>query len=61
MLTLILRVCGELDPDELFAVTIIIPLFVPTLTDIDDVVEFPVHPEGKVHVYEVSPITGVIL
>jgi hypothetical protein len=37
-------------PHALFAVTVILPLTVPTVTVMLFVVELPVHVDGKVHV-----------
>jgi hypothetical protein len=55
------RFFGLLEPHELLAVTEIVPPLEPTVTGIDSVVELPLHPEGKVHVYEVAPDTDAIL
>lgn len=54
------KVCGlELNPQLLLAVTLIIPAVEPTL-EMLVVVEDPVHPFGKVQVYELAPLTGEI-
>ena len=49
------------EPQVLFAITEITPPLAPTVTVIDVVVELPLHPEGKVHVYEVAPVTAAML
>ena len=53
-----LNVLGVLAPQELFAVTDIVPPEVLGVPVIDDVVELPDQPEGKVQVYEVAPATA---
>ena len=52
-------VCGELFPQKLSAVTEILPCPVPSVACMLLVVEVPLHPVGKVHVYEVAPLTAV--
>jgi hypothetical protein len=47
-------------PQELFATTEIFPPVLPAVAVIDVEVEEPVHPEGRVHVYEVAPLTAAI-
>ena len=54
-------VCIEPEPHELFAVTEIFPLFAPAVAVIEVESELPLHPDGKVHVYDVAPFTAVIL
>jgi hypothetical protein len=49
------------EPHELFAVTEILPLMVPTVAFIDAEPELPLQPDGNVHIYEVAPETGDIL
>jgi hypothetical protein len=51
-------VCGEEDPQELFAVTEIVPPVEPDVAFIELLVELPDHPEGSVHEYEMAPDTG---
>ena len=48
-------------PQKLLAVTVISPSVEPTVGLIDVVVELPLHPEGKVQVYEAAPKTGEML
>ena len=43
------RLCAELDPHELFAVTEILPLNEDGVTVMEFVVDDPVQPEGSVH------------
>ena len=45
-----LSVLAELVPQELFAVTEIVPPDVPAVPVIEDEVELPLHPEGNVQV-----------
>jgi hypothetical protein len=45
----------------LLAATDRFPLVAPTIALIDVEAEVPVHPEGKVHIYEVAPVTAEIL
>jgi hypothetical protein len=52
-------VLAILVPQALDAVTEISPPVVPAVTVIEFVVELPVQPEGRVHVYDVAPLTGV--
>ena len=56
-----LNVRGVPEPQELFAVTEIVPPFAPGVAVIDVEAELPLHPDGKVHVYDVAPFTAVIL
>jgi hypothetical protein len=59
--TITANVCaGEL-PQVLFAVTVIFPLVELVVVLIEFVVEVPVHPPGKVQVYDVAPATAVTL
>ena len=48
-------------PQELFAVTDIVPPLEPGIVVIDLEEELPLHPEGNVQVYEVAPDTASIL
>ena len=48
-------------PQELLAVTVMSPPVASAVALIDVVVELPVHPDGKVQVYEVAPGTEEIL
>lgn len=59
--TVTFNVCGADEPQELSDVTLIIPPVTPATVLIEVVVEVPVHPDGKVHVYPVAPGTAVIL
>jgi hypothetical protein len=61
VLTAILKVCGEDEPQLLFAVTVIFPLVVLAVALIDVDVEVSDQPPGNVQVYEVAPETGAIL
>ena len=54
----ILIVLDVPEPQALFAKTEILPPVAPTVTDIETEVEVPLHPEGRVHVYEVAPVTA---
>jgi hypothetical protein len=56
-----LKVRAELVLHELLAVTEMVPPLVPAVTSIDVVPELPVHPGGKVHEYDVAPVTGDML
>jgi hypothetical protein len=49
------------EPHELFAATEIFPPFAPGVTVIDVEPELPLHPVGKVHVYDVAPVTAAML
>ena len=57
----IAKVCAADDPQALSAVTVIFPLKVLAVVLMEFVDEIPVHPEGKVQVYEVAPFTAVTL
>ena len=57
--TLNIRMMPE--PHALFAATEIFPLPAPAVAVIDVVAELPLHPEGKVHVYEAAPVTADML
>ena len=48
-------------PQRLSAVTVMSPPVASAVALIDVVVELPVHPDGKVQVYEVAPGTEEIL
>ena len=56
-----LNVRGVPEPHELFAVTEIFPLLAPAVAVIEVEFELPLHPDGKIHVYEVAPETDDIL
>ena len=56
-----LNVLGAEEPQELFAVTEMVPPLDPTVVVIDVELELPLHPEGKVQVYDVAPVTVVML
>ena len=47
-------------PQEVLATTEIVPPVVPGVAEIELVIDVPVHPVGKVQVYEVAPPTGVM-
>ena len=47
-LTVTAKICGELLPQLLFALTEMFPLLAPTVAVIDVVDEDPVHPAGSV-------------
>ena len=52
----------ELELHKLIAaVTETLPLFDPTVAWIESLVELPLHPEGKIHLYDVAPVTGETL
>lgn len=57
--TLLLAEADE--PQLLFAVTVIIPPDIPATAFKIFVAEFPVHPPGNVHVYDVAPLTSDVL
>jgi hypothetical protein len=59
--TVTLMVLAVPEPQELFAITEIVPPVAPGAAKIDVVVELPLHPEGNDHVYEVAPDTADIL
>ncbi len=59
--TLTLNVLGVLVPQELLAVTEIVPPLAPGVQVIDVLVELPLQPLGNDHVYEVAPDTAEIL
>ena len=48
-------------PQELFAVTDIVPPLAPAVAVIEVVVDDPLHPEGNVQVYDVAPDTASML
>ncbi len=48
-------------PHELSAVTEMVPPVEPAVALIDVKVGVPLHPEGKLHVYEVAPDTAEML
>jgi hypothetical protein len=50
----------ELDPQELFDFTEIVPPLDPGVTSMEVELEFPVQPDGKLHVYELAPDTDAI-
>jgi hypothetical protein len=55
------RLRAVLNPHALFAATEIVPPTEPRVAVIDSEFELPVHPDGKVHTYEVAPGTDDIL
>ena len=55
------REVGSLEPQEFFAETEIIPPVDPALEVIEVVVEFPFHPEGIDHIYDVAPGTAAMM
>ena len=57
--TFVFKLCAGLEQPFAFATTVIVPVFVPTKTEIVFVNDDPVHPFGKVHVYELAPLTGL--
>ena len=59
--TVTAKVLAADEPQELFAVTDMFPLVVLAVAVIELDVEEPVQPEGKVQVYEVAPLTAVML
>ena len=56
VITVALTVLGVPEPHVLLAVTDIVPPLEPTVVDIVLVVEFPLHPDGNVQVYDVAPV-----
>ena len=56
-----LNVLGAEEPQELFAVTDIVPPLAPAVVVIDVLVEDPLHPDGNVQVYDVAPVIADIL
>ena len=50
LITVTLNVRGEEEPQELFAVTVILPLVELAVVTMEFVVEVPVHPTGNVQV-----------
>ena len=59
--TVTLKVLAVLEAQELLAVTEIVPLEAPTVVVMEVVVDEPDQSEGKDQVYEVAPLTAVIL
>lgn len=59
--TVTLKVLAALVPQVLDAVTEILPPVVPAVAVIEVEVELPVHPAGKVQLYDVAPDTGAML
>ncbi len=59
--TVTLCVLPALVPHELLAVTETLPPDEPAVALIDVKVGVPLHPEGKLHVYEVAPDTAEML
>ena len=55
------NVLALLEPQVLSAVTDMVPPEDPAVAVMEVVVELPVHPEGKLHVYDVAPDTGDML
>jgi hypothetical protein len=55
------RLCAEEEPQALLALTVIFPPVVPAVALIEFVVEDPDHDAGKVHVYDVAPLTVEML
>ncbi len=53
------RLCGALEPQAFVAITVIVPLPVPTVADKLFVVDVPPQPAGSVHVYDVADGTAV--
>jgi hypothetical protein len=60
LFTVIAKVCAVLEPQVLFAITVIFPLVALAVVAIlfDELV--PVQPDGNVQVYEVAPLTADI-
>lgn len=55
------KVLAAEEPQELLAFTVIFPPDEPAEAVIEVEVEEPDHPEGRVHVYEVAPLTADML
>ena len=49
------------EPQELFAVTEIVPPLDPTVAVIEVLVDDPLQPDGNAHVYDVAPDTAPML
>jgi hypothetical protein len=60
VLTVIDRVVADEDPHELFDATLTFPLAVLAVVVILFELEVPVHPPGKLQLYEVAPATVLI-
>ena len=60
VITVTPSVCAADEPQELFAVTDIVPPAAPAVVVMEVVVELPVQPPGRVHVYPVAPATAAI-
>ena len=54
-------VCAALVPQALLATTEIVPPVVVAVAVMLGVVDVPVQPPGNVHVYDVAPLTGLML
>lgn len=61
VLTVTANDCADDEPQALFAETVTNPPVVPAAAVIELLVEEPVQPLGKIHVYDVAPVTDVIL
>ena len=61
MVTVTGNVWAVPEPQVLFAVTETVPPVAPAVAVIEVEVEVPVHPGGRVHVYEVAPETADML
>ena len=61
LLTVTFKVPGLLEPHALLPTTEIVPPPAPGVAVIDAVVEVPLHPVGRVQVYETAPGIGVML
>ena len=59
--TVTFNVCGPEEPQLLLADTVISPPEILATVTMAFVVDVPVQPVGKVHVYEVAPATSDIL
>jgi hypothetical protein len=59
--TVTARILGPLVPQSFFAATDMSPLTEPGVTVIELVAEVPVHPPGRVHIYEVAPVIAATL